>query len=241
MKLALLPKKTRGGTVIAQLGLRWGDESSKMNRSTACGIASAMLLRGTQKKTREQIRNEFDRLKATVGVGSDGGSIDTVRDNLPATLRLVAEVLRQPSFPESEFEQLRRSALTSIDAQRSDPGALAGIALSRHLSPSSARALALQRLARGAQRPAQGTDACGGEAMLCGFFWRLEQRARGGRGFRSRRGHQAGGRAVRRLDESAPLCAHSAALSGRADHQQRHRHARQGECRVPRRVDPEVA
>jgi len=135
MKLALLPKKTRGGTVVAQISLQWGDEQSKMNRNTACSIASAMLLRGTRKNTREQLRNQFDRLKASVGVGGEGGPIETVRENLPATLRLVAEVLRQPSFPQSEFEQLRSSSLTSIDGQRSDPSALAGLALARHLNP----------------------------------------------------------------------------------------------------------
>ena len=35
MKLALLPKKTRGATVVADLTLRFGDEKSLMNRSTA--------------------------------------------------------------------------------------------------------------------------------------------------------------------------------------------------------------
>jgi zinc protease len=135
MKLALLPKKTRGGTVVAQLTLQWGDEQNKLNRAAACGIASGMLLRGTRKNSREQLRNQFDRLKANVGVGGDGGSIETVRESLPETLRLMAEVLRQPSFPSEEFEQLRRSSLTSIDTQRSDPSALAGLALSRHLNP----------------------------------------------------------------------------------------------------------
>src|SRR5260221_284008 len=135
MKLALLPKKTRGGTVVAQLTLEWGDEQSKLNRAAACGVASGMLVRGTRKHSREQLRNQFDRLKANVGVGGDGGSVETVRENLPETLKLMAEVLRQPSFPNEEFEQLRRSSLTGIDTQRSDPGALAGLALSRHLNP----------------------------------------------------------------------------------------------------------
>jgi len=137
MKLALLPKKTRGGTVVAQLSFQWGDEKTKMNRSAACGIASAMLLRGTRKNTREELRNRFDRLKSTVGVGGEGGSVETVRENLPETLRLVAEVLRQPSFPPGEFDQLRLSSLTSIDAERSDPRALANLALTRHLYPYS--------------------------------------------------------------------------------------------------------
>ena len=135
MKLALLPKKTRGGTVVAQFGLRWGDESSKLGRSTACGIASAMLMRGTRKRTREQLSNEFARLKANVGVGGEGGSIQTVRESLQEALRLVAEVLREPSFPESEFEQLRQSSLASLESQKQDPGALAGIELVRHLNP----------------------------------------------------------------------------------------------------------
>jgi zinc protease len=135
MKLALLPKKTRGGTVVAQLGLRWGNESAKLGRSTACGIASAMLMRGTKKSTREQLTNEFARLKANVGAGGEGGSVETVRENLPQTLRLVAEVLREPSFPEGEFEQLRLSSLTSLEIQKHDPGALAGIELVRHLNP----------------------------------------------------------------------------------------------------------
>ena len=135
MKLALLPKKTRGGTVVAQLNLRWGDEQSKMGRSAACNLASAMLMRGTRLHTREQLRDELDSLKASVGVGGDGASIETRRANLPAVLRLVAEILREPAFPASEFEQLKRSALTRVESQKSDPNALAGLQLARHLNP----------------------------------------------------------------------------------------------------------
>jgi zinc protease len=47
----------------------------------------------------------------------------------------MAEVLRQPSFPGEELEQLRRATLTGIDTQKSDPSALAGLALTRHLNP----------------------------------------------------------------------------------------------------------
>ncbi|HZT62685.1 MAG TPA: pitrilysin family protein [Burkholderiales bacterium] len=135
MKLALLPKKTRGATVVAQLALQWGDEQSKANRAAACGATSGMLLRGTRKNSREQLRNRFDKLNANVAVDGEGGSIETVGASLPEALRLMAEVLRQPSFPDDEFEQLRRSTLTSIDTQRSDPSALAGLALTRHLNP----------------------------------------------------------------------------------------------------------
>jgi zinc protease len=57
------------------------------------------------------------------------------RAQLADTLRLVAEVLRQPSFDPKEFEELKRATLTGIEGQRTDPEALARLQLSRHLTP----------------------------------------------------------------------------------------------------------
>ncbi len=135
MQLVMLPKKTRGGTVVAQLGLRWGDEQSKANRGTACSLAGTMLARGTTKRTREQLRDDLDKIRANVGVSSEGASVETIRENLPATLAIAAEMLRQPSFPEKEFDQVKRQTLTAIDTQRTDPQSLASLSMGRHLNP----------------------------------------------------------------------------------------------------------
>ncbi|HEX8500216.1 MAG TPA: pitrilysin family protein [Pyrinomonadaceae bacterium] len=139
LKLALLPKKTRGGKVVAQMALRYGDEKSLMNRAPAAVLAGQMLMRGTAKHTRQQIQDELDRLKARAFVS--GGSqqanfnIETVRENLPAVMRLVAEVLREPSFPEGEFEQLKREMLAGIEQNKSEPTTIAFTAFGRALSP----------------------------------------------------------------------------------------------------------
>ena len=135
IRVALLPRKTRGGAVVANLALYWGDESSKANRGSACGLAGGMLMRGTRKRSRAELRDAFQRLKANVSVGVDGASIETRRAQLEDTLRLVAEALREPAFPASEFDELRRSAMSSAEAQRGDPSALASERLSRHLHP----------------------------------------------------------------------------------------------------------
>jgi zinc protease len=139
IKLALLPKKTRGGTVVAVMTLRFGDEKSLMNRGTAASLAAQMLMRGTKSRTRQQIKDELDRLKARVSIsgGTTGVnvSVETLRENLPAVLKLVAEALREPSFPESEFEQLKQEQLAQLEAQRSEPQAIGFIELNRHLNP----------------------------------------------------------------------------------------------------------
>jgi zinc protease len=137
LKVALLPKKTRGGTVTALVTLRFGDEKSVFGKSTAAQFAGGLLMRGTKNKTRQQIQDELDRLKArmnvTGGPTNATASIETVEANLPAVLRLAAELLREPSYPEREFDQMRQQRLAAVEAARSDPGALASVALQKHL------------------------------------------------------------------------------------------------------------
>jgi len=135
IRIALLPKKSRGANVVAQLSLNWGDEASKTARATACSMASGMLGRGTLKRSRAEIRDTLDRLKASVSAGLEGASIEARRGDLEAALRLAAEMLRQPAFPPAEFEELKRAALTSAESGRGDPAALAAERLSRHLAP----------------------------------------------------------------------------------------------------------
>jgi zinc protease len=135
MKLAMLPKKTRGEKVVATLALHWGDESSVANRAPACSLVGSMLSRGTKQMTREQLRDALDKLRANVSVSAGGASVDTTRASFPEALKLAAQMLREPSFPPSEFDQVKRSLLTNVDSQRTDPASLASLMLSRHLSP----------------------------------------------------------------------------------------------------------
>ena len=133
MHAALLPKKTRGGRVIAALSLHWGSEKTLHDREVACSLAGRMLERGTRQHTRTELKDAFEKLNASVSIGGDGASIEVKRENLAATLRLVAEALEQPAFPESEFEELKRAALTGAESARTDPGALASVKLARYL------------------------------------------------------------------------------------------------------------
>src|SRR5262249_14937646 len=120
LRLVLLPKKTRGGTVVLTLTLHFGDLKSLTNRALAADFAGQMLMRGTTKHTRQQIKDEFDKLKAKAfvfaGTGAAAATIETVGENLPAALRLVAEILREPAFPQSEFDLLKQEALAEVES-----------------------------------------------------------------------------------------------------------------------------
>lgn len=139
IETALLTKKTRGNVVAAKITLRYGDEKSLTNKATISDLTGSMLDKGTKTKTRQQLKDEFDRLKARVsffGAGNQAGAnIETTRDNMPAVIKLVAEVLKTPSFDENEFEKLKQEELAGIESQRSEPQAVAFNQYRRITSP----------------------------------------------------------------------------------------------------------
>ncbi|MDQ1471294.1 MAG: zinc protease [Bryobacterales bacterium] len=139
MKVALLPKKTRGGNVNAVISLHFGDVEGLKNKKIVGGLAGQSLIRGTAKKNRQQIQDEIDRLKAQINVsGSATGAnaaIETTRENLPAALRLAGEILKEAVIPETEFEQIRKAMLTNLDNGRAEPQALAPLRIQRALYP----------------------------------------------------------------------------------------------------------
>ena len=133
IRAALLPKKTRGGRVVATLALHWGDEKSLTHREVACSFAGEMLGRGTLQRTRAELKEALVKLNASVSLSGHGASLEVRRENLIPALLLVAEALREPSFPAGEFEEMKRAALTGAESQKSDPAALARVRLARHL------------------------------------------------------------------------------------------------------------
>ncbi|HTS30149.1 MAG TPA: pitrilysin family protein [Bryobacteraceae bacterium] len=138
-RLVMLPKKTRGGEVMATVRLDFADEQSILGRTVAANVTGSLLIRGTKNKTRQQIQDEFDRLKARAGVSGNAisatANLETTEENLAGALRLAAEILREPAFPEREFDQFIQQQIAGIEATRKDPQFLASNELNRHLSP----------------------------------------------------------------------------------------------------------
>ena len=139
MKVALLPKKTRGETVQIQMRLHQGDEASLKGMSPRGSLAASMLALGTKKRDRQAFEDTLDRLRAKLSIG--GGETETsvrgqtVRTHLPDLLRLAAEALREPSFPATEFEKLKRERLAALEEQKTEPQAIAERALERWDNP----------------------------------------------------------------------------------------------------------
>jgi zinc protease len=129
IEMAFLPKETRGNVVSALMSLRLGDEKSLQNKATVASLTASMLDKGTTTKSRQQIKDEFDGLKARVtffgGSNQAGADVEATRNNLDEVMKLAADILKNPAFDQAEFEKLKQEQLAQIEAQRSEPQAIA--------------------------------------------------------------------------------------------------------------------
>jgi zinc protease len=139
IKAALLPKKTRGGTVQLQLVLHWGDAASLRGKQTIAELTAAMLGRGTTTRSYQDLEELEDELMTHVTITGDADGltvdIDGLRDQLPGAIDLAADMLRAPSFPAKQLELVKQETIAELEQQRQEPSAVAWTALDQLLSP----------------------------------------------------------------------------------------------------------
>ena len=139
MKLALLPKQSRGGDVVATLSLHFGTLESLKGKNEVGSMAAALLMRGSGDHNRQQVQDSLSRLgsRMMVAGNAQGASamIQTTQAKLVDTLRLAAEILRSPTYPEAELEQTRKLMLAQLENGLKEPMAIAGRELQRHIGP----------------------------------------------------------------------------------------------------------
>lgn len=137
LKGALLSKKTKGGMVSANLTLRIGSAESLKGKAQVGAFAAGLLTTGTERLSRQEIKDAFDKLKARVSVdGSAEGvsaSVTTTRENLAPAMALLAEVLRKPAYSETEFAEFQRERVGSVEQDLPEPQPLAVNAVQRLL------------------------------------------------------------------------------------------------------------
>lgn len=137
IEVAMIPKKTRGETVRVNIQINYGTLGTLKGTQAYAGMVGKMLDKGTKNYTREQMKDEFDKLKSYAGYGSNPGSawawIETDKANLIPALQLLAEGLKNPVFPEKELEVIKSATKVSLEYSLQDPNTIAQTEVARRL------------------------------------------------------------------------------------------------------------
>jgi zinc protease len=139
LKVTLLPKKTRGGSVNFRLVLRYGDEHNLQGLTTAVDVLPLLMARGTKNLTRQQIQDRLDNLRTRLAPNGSTGEanfvLQTKNEYLADALDVLRQILREPTLPQDEFEIIRTKQITSLEQNLTDPTALARTFVVQKISP----------------------------------------------------------------------------------------------------------
>jgi zinc protease len=92
---------------------------------------TSALMRGTKKRSFDQIYHELESVGASLGfssgVNKSGFNGRSLAEDLPLLLNLLSEALTQPAFPKSEIEKLRAQILTGLSIRAEDTSDMASM------------------------------------------------------------------------------------------------------------------
>jgi zinc protease len=125
----ILAERRETPVVEFELVLDAGYAADQFASPGVASLALAMLDEGTRTRSSLEISEALDRLGANLGtsssVDSSMVSLSALKENLDASLEIYADVILNPSFPDADFQRLKRQRLAGIQQEKSSPGATA--------------------------------------------------------------------------------------------------------------------
>ena len=117
-----------------------GFTADKFAQLGTAKMTGTMMLEGTATKTGTQISDLLNSLGTTLyssaGVDNSVINMSCLKTSFDASLALYSDVLLHPSFPEKDFERVKKEQLLAIDQEKASPGRLGRRVLPALLYPA---------------------------------------------------------------------------------------------------------
>jgi len=121
----ILAERSAVPVVSLNLLLDAGYAADQFGLPGTASLALSMLDEGTTNRSALEISDELASLGATLRAGSNvdmsSVSMSALKENLDPSLDLYSDVVLNPSFPEAEFERLRKQTLATIQREKVQP------------------------------------------------------------------------------------------------------------------------
>ena len=125
--------------VSVMFAIRGGNLNEKASEVWLADLVGDMMKEGTASRSAKQLAEEAASMggSISIGVGPDLTTIsgDVLSESGPALVALLADVVRNPSFPASELERLKNDRVRELAVSKMRPGSLAMEAFYKMLYP----------------------------------------------------------------------------------------------------------
>jgi len=118
-------------SVVVSGYLRVGTYDEREEQAGLADFTASALTRGTARRTFDQVYEQIESVGATLGFSAGshrtGFGAKSLAEDLPLVLDVLADVLRQPTFPPQEVEKLRGEILTELEERAHDTRRMAAL------------------------------------------------------------------------------------------------------------------
>lgn len=133
----ILNERSNLPIVNAALVFRTGSDANPTETPGLANFTVAMLDEGTKSRNSLQLADDVAQLGAmlatTSAMDNSTAGVSVLKRNVPAALRLLADVVLNPTFPADEVERQRGQRLSQLVEERQEPGVVAAKALAAAL------------------------------------------------------------------------------------------------------------
>ncbi len=139
--VVLVKENFSSPVVVIDGALRFGSVDVPRERAGLASFMADVLMRGTQRRTFQQIYEEIESIGAAVSVSAglniSGFGAKSLAESLPTIVDILADVLQHPTFPEAEVEKQRGEILTDLQERANDTRRMAGLTFRELLYPEA--------------------------------------------------------------------------------------------------------
>lgn len=136
-----------------QLVFQTGAANDPADKAGVANLTAQMIREGTAKRTSLQIADDLEFIGARLSINSSSdatfASLLTLKEQLNAALDVYSDILKNPSFPEKEWNRVKKTHVTGLMQQKDQPVVVANNVFAGLVYGSS----------HPYGRPAEGTEA----------------------------------------------------------------------------------
>ena len=135
MRYALFPTSTRDDKTYATISLQFGDEKSLFNRAETLDLMAYLLLRGTEQYSLQDIADKSIAAGGRAMASADDNGlviqIQAKKDKFDEFFKFVVELIKHPTFEQTQFDLIRAQSLASLDRPYTEPATVAALTMAR--------------------------------------------------------------------------------------------------------------
>lgn len=130
--ITVLARENFTSPAVVLDGILWGGSlQDPPGKAGLSSFHSSLLMRGTKNYSFNALYEEIESIGASISVGSGGHSYSfdskSLAEDLPLMLKLLSEILREPTFPEEHVELVRGQMLTNLQMREHDTRSMASL------------------------------------------------------------------------------------------------------------------